>query len=335
MADQPELETIQHPVLGPLKFPVDMGPDERNESIQRALLASGKAPPPGPRAPKIDMQPSILGSTASMGPEGVAQGREAAGRSFPGIHGPTKFGENGLPAYQKPTVAEDASGAALVGATLTAPFTGGESLLTRLGLMGAGAGVGSGTAQLARTGTMEPNQTAGDIASYGVAPELAGSALGALAKNGSRLLSAGGSAAKQLPFIRAPLRAALRDWQATSPKNANLAPIYRDATVLNKIPYAGEEAPVENGLQVYRDATKLNVPYAGEEEGAPIGKLGKASKSVTTPASRFVLTPEEADAQARLEAIDKMRASKQGVRYAAYGKAGKLTPRFPTEEPPH
>ena len=40
------------------------------------------------------------------------------------------------------------------------------------------------------------------------------------------------------------------------------AEVYRDATRQN-IPYAGEEIPGENPR--YRDATKLNVPYAGED----------------------------------------------------------------------
>lgn len=37
MADDPQIETVQHPVLGPLKFPASMPYDERNASIQRAL----------------------------------------------------------------------------------------------------------------------------------------------------------------------------------------------------------------------------------------------------------------------------------------------------------
>src|SRR5271166_5039396 len=40
------------------------------------------------------------------------------------------------------------------------------------------------------------------------------------------------------------------------------APSWRDATALNKVPFAGEE--MESGVPSWRDATKLNEPYAGE-----------------------------------------------------------------------
>ena len=47
------------------------------------------------------------------------------------------------------------------------------------------------------------------------------------------------------------------------PKEASsLAPFERDATALNKVPFAGEE--MESGVPSWRDATKLNEPYAGE-----------------------------------------------------------------------
>jgi hypothetical protein len=68
---QPEIETVQHPILGTLKFPKDMGPDERNEVIQRHLAErpnAGLAPPAGAPPSRLDAaqkmdagQPSPLG----------------------------------------------------------------------------------------------------------------------------------------------------------------------------------------------------------------------------------------------------------------------------------
>src|SRR5207302_447147 len=50
-AQDPQLDTVQHPTLGTLKFPKEMGPDERNESIDRALLSrpDAQAPPAVPK----------------------------------------------------------------------------------------------------------------------------------------------------------------------------------------------------------------------------------------------------------------------------------------------
>jgi hypothetical protein len=39
-----DLEVVQHPVLGPLKFPKDMPPEERNEAIDRAMAARKAEP---------------------------------------------------------------------------------------------------------------------------------------------------------------------------------------------------------------------------------------------------------------------------------------------------
>ena len=46
------------------------------------------------------------------------------------------------------------------------------------------------------------------------------------------------------------------------PRQAEQFPVWRDATHLNKVPFAGEE--MESSAPSWRDATKLNEPYAGE-----------------------------------------------------------------------
>jgi hypothetical protein len=81
MADD-QLDVVQHPTLGTLKFPKDMSPDERNESIQRVLMTrpDAQAPPSVPM-PKTDMQPSSLAPQPPTAYKGIpGTGRE---------HGPT------------------------------------------------------------------------------------------------------------------------------------------------------------------------------------------------------------------------------------------------------
>lgn len=89
--------------------------------------------------------------------------------------------------------------------------------------------------------------------------------------------------------------------------------VYRDATALNKVPFAGEEIPSES--LVTRDATHLNkIPHAGEEIGeetalAPLKAPGKLG-------GRLVLTPEEAQQASQIQKIAKVRASQRGMQYA-------------------
>jgi hypothetical protein len=96
-----------------------------------------------------------------------------------------------------------------------------------------------------------------------------------------RLASAGWAATKaaagETPIVGKPIReglkAAVENWKSTTPmlESGDAITPWRDATRMN-VPYAGEEieeAP-QTGLQPWRDATRMNVPYAGEEiEEAP------------------------------------------------------------------
>lgn len=64
---QPELETVQHPTLGPLQFPKDMGPDERNEVIQRHLAERGSQPAQEPEPGFLDKEiPNDSYKTATL-----------------------------------------------------------------------------------------------------------------------------------------------------------------------------------------------------------------------------------------------------------------------------
>jgi len=60
-ADPQDLDVVDHPTLGTLKFPKDMPFDERNQSIERALL---KRPdlqaPPGVPAPKQEVKGTVI-----------------------------------------------------------------------------------------------------------------------------------------------------------------------------------------------------------------------------------------------------------------------------------
>lgn len=131
--------------------------------------------PPGVQAPI----PQEL-----QGQSDLTRGRQLASQAYGGNATGVDYRYSSDPNDPQPHAggptppATTASNAALAGSTLTAPLTGGYGLLTRLGLMGAGAGAGSAAGQLATTGTVNPQQTAGDITNYGVIPELAGTAIG-------------------------------------------------------------------------------------------------------------------------------------------------------------
>ena len=95
------------------------------------------------------------------------------------------------------------------------------------------------------------------------------------------------------------------------------APIERDATRGN-MPYAGEE--MEEPSVIERDATRMNVPYAGEEELSP---EEKALAAIPRPLRPSVGTPEQwqtyEDQMARL----KREASDAGTYSAARGKVNR------------
>ena len=95
-----------------------------------------------------------------------------------------------------------------------------------------------------------------------------------------RLASSGWAATKaaagETPLIGKPisagLKAAVSNWKATTPmlESGDAITPWRDATRMNE-PYAGEEMqePPQTGLQPWRDATRMNEPYAGEEMQEP------------------------------------------------------------------
>jgi hypothetical protein len=252
------------------------------------------------------MQPSILGSAASLA-DTIPQGREAATKAYGGVStGRAKYSSNPSnpqPEYPAPTPAQDASNLALAGSTAAVPFTGGLSLLPRLGLMGFGAAAGSAGGQLWRNGKVDPNQTAGDITHYGVEPELAASAGLGFLRNAGRIgrtaLAGTSAAAGRLPFVGAPLRAGLRagmrEWN-------ELAPTYRDATALNKIPYAGEDA---------------EFPAVQGAAARPRLLMGETADAAAKPSGRLVLSPEEAQRETQQMLLAKRLASQRGMQYAA------------------
>lgn len=102
VTQQPDLDVVQHPVLGPLKFPKDMGPDERNESIDRAMAAR----------PNAGLAPAAGGPNSESNPlhQDIDRNKYAATAGLPG----------GLPAPANDTMT--ALGALGVGAGATAVY---------------------------------------------------------------------------------------------------------------------------------------------------------------------------------------------------------------------
>src|SRR5438552_12151177 len=105
--DPSQLDVVQHPTLGTLKFPKSMGFDERNQIIQGMEAGAAKVPPP----------PSATSGFMEQHP--VA--REAALGAFSGL---------GIPETMTP-VRDLARGVAQLGAP---PTTTGEKVSTALGV---------------------------------------------------------------------------------------------------------------------------------------------------------------------------------------------------------
>ena len=283
-----------------LRFMGQLGPDEVRQKVSGYKTAKAARdieanPPSGVTGPKINMQPSVWGS-ADADPQTVQRGRQLAGQQWPGMRGPTQFSDQGVPKFQQPTPQEDASDAAIVGSTLMTPFTGGSSLLARMGIMGGGAALGSTLAQKVHTGSVDPMQTAGDATMYGAAPELAGAAVGALGKGGSflvknrtrlgpTLLGGIGGAAERIPvggpMAKGGLKGAMRAWKATAPALE-----------------AGSEITPRPDL-VQQGGGRLVEEITGK------------------PSGRLVLSPEEAQAEGQQLSLAKKLASQRGMQYAA------------------
>lgn len=97
----------------------------------------------------------------------------------------------------------------------------------------------------------------------------------------------------------------------------------RDATNLNKVPFAGEEAEEPTSI-IERDATRQNTPYAGEEEISPEEAAAQAKQSaMPRPLRPTVGTPEEFQAYDNQMARLKQEASDAGTYSAARGKVNK------------
>lgn len=253
-----------------------------------------KNPPPA-AGPHVDMQPSAMGSVGSIPPDMAQKGRVAAGKAYGGVSTGRATYSNDMsdpqPKYPIPTPQQDASNAAIVGTTLSAPFTGGLPLLSRVGLMGAGAATGSGAAQLADTGKLDANQTAGDASQIGALPELGLSGLGTLTRNSDKIL----------PTALGALKGGAE-----------------------KIPIAGPIASgaIRGGLKAYRAASVIP-EEAGEamQLSAPRNMIPSEAPAIESipdkPSGRLILSPEEAQAETQQMRLAKKLASQRGMQYAA------------------
>lgn len=251
--------------------------------------------PPPAAGPHVDMQPDPGGTLGSIPPDMAQKGRVAAGKAYGGVSTGRATYSNDMsdpqPKYPIPTPQQDASNAAIVGTTLSAPFTGGLPLLSRVGLMGAGAAAGSGGMQLADTGKIDENQIAGDASQVGALPELGLSGLGSLARNSKTILPTAWGALKG---------------------------------GAERIPVAGPIAKgaIRGGMKAYRAASAIP-EGAGEALQLPaprtmIPSEAPAVESIPDkPSGRLILSPEEAQAETQQMRLAKKLASQRGMQYAA------------------
>ncbi len=147
--------------------------------------------------------------------------------------------------------------------------------------------------------------------------------------------------ARQLPGVGKfiPAYAELLPWllSGKGPKNEGGAPVERDATRGN-VPYAGEEIPndplappPQQRAPVYRDATRQNVPYAGDEQlndplaPAQTQATPDPAANVKRPLRPTVGTPEDWQTYDQQMGNLKQEASAAGTYSAARGKVGKKT----------
>jgi hypothetical protein len=99
----PDLDVVQHPTLGTLKFPKDMPYEERNESIQRTLLSRPdlQAPPGVPKPPETGELDPRLPSYEQASKEAQDKIGQAATMAAGG-GGLEKIGQEALPVIGKP-----------------------------------------------------------------------------------------------------------------------------------------------------------------------------------------------------------------------------------------
>jgi hypothetical protein len=251
-------------------------PDDFSDAdISKALGGGQSRPdlaqnPPSVQRPQVDMQPSMFGSAASVStPNTLTQGRQLASQAYGGNASDVQMRYSSDPSQTTPHLggqispSTDASNAAMAGGAVAAPFTGGLGLLTRLGLMGAGAGAGSTAAQLATTGKVDPTQTAGDITKFGTAQELGGTALKAATGSGlsaaKGILNAISKVAPESPVnlnaTLGPLQAIINESKAggTPPKVVN--DLIERIKSMDKEPLSFSEA-----RRFYQNASKSSIP---------------------------------------------------------------------------
>lgn len=323
----PQIETVQHPTLGPLKFPMDMGPDERNEAIDRAMMDKAKNPAasvqrPNPIASATDVY--LPDNASNPGASEGAGLREGLGEYVDRSAGDVLRGGTNI---AKGNIAKGTHQILSGGMNATTPMLPFAAAGAPLAVARAGVGGYAGS-KLARGGAetlgATPDQAdvasdvggiAGGIAGAKSGPTLRGIADSRIAKTTAGAIK---GAAGRIPIVgpmgRGAIRGGLEAWKASGPEAIEAQP-WRDATRMN-LPYAGEEGGEEPGTQIWRDATRQNVPYAGEERGLALG--GKASEAIPAkPSGRLVLSPAEAQAEARQMAIAKRTASQRGMQYAA------------------
>lgn len=174
-------------------------PGESFESIGPSRPDFSQNPPSGvtgPAARGSTQGMSIL-SMGGLGPaipvSDIEKGRQVASRIFgnrPGIGSYSSDPNNPQAASVPLTPQEQRDAGVTLGATFTAPLTGGLGLIGRMAAVGAGTGAGSAAGQLSGTGTVSPTSTAVD-AGIGATTELgfsaARGALGSLVRRFSSM----------------------------------------------------------------------------------------------------------------------------------------------------
>lgn len=193
--------------------------------------------------------------------------------------------------YVPPTPEEDEASGAMAGGALATPFMGpGAGLLARMAIMGAGSGVGSGAAQLARTGRVDPLNTAEDVAG-GAASELGGTLVSGALRNTGRLArsvwAGGKAAAGEMPIVGKPvksgLKAAMDAWNPEAIEQEVLPPSTDQAPGR---PYQPNPR-FQRGTAPIPPRSGLALP-SGPPERVPLWKQMGTMDPENSPSSRLV-----------------------------------------------
>jgi hypothetical protein len=337
----PELETIDHPTLGPLKFPTDMGPDERNESIQRAMMDKARNPAasiqrPNPIASATDV---YLPDNASN--PGVSDGaglREGLGEYVERSGGDVVRGVGDIAHGNIAKGTHKIMSGWMNAAAPALPFVAAGAPLA-VARAGAGGYVGS---KLARSGSealgASPDQA--DVASdiggiaggYGageplnriarpvlsrVTPKQVGQAVGGTggAVAGHGTLSA--------PGVYYGARTGGKIIEGVLGKARAGAPIMRPVEPPPGVLHGPESPPREllQGRVLTEGGRIPPEPAAGlgkiPVREMPAESIAKPSTvKIGKPGTRLVLSPEEAQSADQIQRIATTRASQRGMQYA-------------------